>query len=55
MYSPTVTFSNLALNGLQAGLFEWVMSQGGVTVSAPSSLTPGGFNVAYGAAAPPPP
>jgi hypothetical protein len=54
-YSPMVTFSNLALNGLQAGLTSAVMVQNGVAVSTPSTFTPGGFNVAYGAGAPPPP
>ena len=56
VYSPTVTFSNLGLNGPQTGgMLESLIVQNGVTVSTPSPFTPAGFNVAYGAAAPPPP
>ncbi len=54
-YTPAVTFSGLSASGPSNALSEVVMTQGGQQVSTPSALTPAGFGVAYGPAAPPPP
>lgn len=54
-YAPNVTFRNLGTTGAETSLDEVLMVQGDVTVSTPSALTPVGFTVAYGSAAPPPP
>jgi hypothetical protein len=53
-YSPT-TFSELEITGTENALTEWVMVQGEVQVSTPSTLNSEGFNVAYGDVAPAPP
>jgi hypothetical protein len=54
-YTPSVTFSDLSTTGAQTSVTAEVMVQQGVTVSQPSTFTPAGFNVAYGAVAPDPP
>jgi hypothetical protein len=54
-YSPNITFGNLKVNGTQSSLNIVQMEQNGSVVSVPSPLTPNGFTVAYGSAAPPGP
>jgi hypothetical protein len=54
-YSPVVTFSDLGFSGSSTKLQEVVMVQSGNQVSTPSTLTPNGFNVAYGSTTPQPP
>jgi hypothetical protein len=54
-YSPAVSFTNLKFAGSNGNLQEVIMVQSGNQVSTPSVLTANGFNVAYGAVAPPPP
>jgi Peptidase A4 family/Putative Ig domain len=51
-YSPPVNFSNLRFFGSNTTLQEVVMVQGNNQVSTPSALTPNGFRVGYGSAAP---
>ncbi len=46
-YSPAVSFSNVGMTGPEGSLEEISMVQGGMTVSTPSGLTTGGFNVTY--------
>lgn len=46
-FSPAVSFSDLSVGGPETTLTEWVMSQGGRIVAQPTSMTPGGFSVAY--------
>jgi hypothetical protein len=54
-YSPDVTFTGIRLNGPETELIDIAMVQSGVQVSTPSAFTTGGFTVAYGSTAPPPP
>ncbi|MGC2208099.1 MAG: G1 family glutamic endopeptidase [Candidatus Dormiibacterota bacterium] len=54
-YTPAVTFTGLSLTGAQNMLNEWIMYQGDVQVSTPSTLNATGFAVAYGDVAPSPP
>lgn len=56
-YSPPVTFTGLGVSGTASALEQSVMYDSGYTtpISTPSPLTPAGFTVAYGSAAPPPP
>lgn len=54
-FTPNITFSNLLVNGAQSSLDVVQMEQGGAVVATPSAVTPNGFSVAYGAAAPPGP
>ncbi len=54
-FSPVVTFGNLGFTGPSADLQRVVMLQSSNQVATPSTLTPDGFNVAYGSTAPPPP
>jgi len=54
-YTPNITFTNLKVNGPQTSLNVVQMEQNDAVVSVPSPLSPNGFSVAYGAAAPPAP
>jgi hypothetical protein len=56
VYAPPVTFTGLGETGAVTGVesVQMVDSQD-APISTPSSLTPAGFTVGYGAAAPPPP
>jgi hypothetical protein len=54
-YTPNITFTNLKVNGTQTSLNVVQMEQNDAVVSVPSPLSPNGFTVAYGAAAPPAP
>lgn len=51
-YSPAATFTKLLVNGPQSTIDSNQMVQHGTPVSTPSSLTPNGFTVQYGGAAP---
>ncbi len=51
----TTTFTHLGLTGPYASEVESLMVQGGQQVSTPSALSTAGFEVAYGATAPPSP
>ena len=55
VFSPTVTFTNLAFTGPEDTLTELVMQQGGKIVATPSAPSATGFSVAYGGTAPPAP
>jgi hypothetical protein len=46
-YTPAVSFSNLGMTGPEGPLEEISMVQAGTTVSTPSGLTSGGFDVTY--------
>ena len=56
-FSPAATFSDLGFTGPSTELQKVVMVQPGnqAATATPSTLTPNGFNVAYGSTAPPPP
>ena len=54
-YKPSVSFTGLALTGRRTGLTQLQMQQSGNAVSTPSALAEQGFNVTYGAHAPPAP
>jgi Peptidase A4 family/Putative Ig domain len=56
-YAPPVTFKNMSVGGAVSTLEQSVMFDPTYTtaISTPSPLTPAGFTVAYGAAAPSPP
>ncbi len=54
-YVPSVTFGTPRFTGVETGVIEDVLVQGGAVVSIPSPLGTNGFSVAYGAAAPPTP
>jgi hypothetical protein len=54
-YTPAVTFTGIRLNGAETELIDIAMVQSGVQVSTPSAFGTGGFAVAYGSTAPPPP
>jgi ribosomal protein L24E len=51
-YAPAVHFSDLRFFGSNTMLQQVVMVQGNNQVSTPSTLTPNGFNVAYGSVPP---
>jgi len=55
VFSPAVTFTNLAFTGPENALTELVMRQAGKIVATPSVPSATGFSVAYGATAPPTP
>lgn len=55
IFSPTVTFTNLAFTGPEDTLTELVMEQSRKIVATPSGLSSTGFSIAYGATAPPAP
>jgi hypothetical protein len=54
-FSPAATFSDLGFTGPSTELQKVIMVQPGNQAATPSTLTPNGFNVAYGSTAPSPP
>ncbi len=54
-FSPVATFGDLGFTGPSTDVQRVVMLQGFKQAATPSTLTGNGFNVAYGANAPPPP
>lgn len=54
-YTAAVDFTGLSATGSSTAMSELVMTQDGQQISTPSTLTPAGFSVAYGAIVPPAP